>query len=205
METTVKSVVERMNDIDRELNNVKSLESELNTLKTSFNELLISNRKNDQWVRRSNIQINGVPYKKSENLINIVKSLAVHSGFELHDSSDIDFVTRVAVKNDEKNNRPKPIILKMQARYRKDDFLSCLRKLRSLKASDIGFHGINTPIYANDHLSSYNKTLLKEAKKKAEAKNYRFCWVRNCTVMVRRTEDSPVIHITSEECLKKIV
>lgn len=204
METSVNSVVDRMNDIDKDLNKMKTLESEFNYLKNNFDELLMSNRKNEQWVRRSNIQINGVPYKKGENLINIIKSLAVQSGFQLNPNNDIDFVTRVAVRNDGKNNKSKPIILKMQARYRKDDFLSYLRKIKTLKACDIGFHGINTPIYANDHLSSYNKALLKEAKSKAEAKGYRFCWVRNCTIMVRRTEDSPVLHITSEECLKKI-
>ncbi|OWR49283.1 zinc finger DNA binding protein [Danaus plexippus plexippus] len=158
----------------------------------------------EQWVRFSNIQINGIPQKKGENLINIVKLLAERSNFKLCPDTDIDFVTRVATKNDLDIKKPKPIIVKMQARYKKDDFLSSLRKLGSIKASDIGFPGVQNQIYVNDHLSTCNKALLREPKRLSKEKGYVYCWVRNCTIMVRRTDNSPVLHITSEESLKKI-
>ncbi|XP_050359926.1 uncharacterized protein LOC126779846 [Nymphalis io] len=204
IESSVKSVNERIDNFEVELCKIHSLQAELNYLKTLIKDLKESHSKNEQWVRRSNIQINGIPQKKGENLINIVKLLAERSNFKLCPDTDIDFVTRVATKNELDIKKPKPIIVKMQARYKKDDFLSSLRKLGSIKASDIGFPGVQNQIYVNDHLSTRNKALLREAKRLSKEKGYVYCWVRNCTIMVRRTDNSPVLHITSEESLKKI-
>lgn len=204
IETSINSVVDRINDMDREISKIDNYRTELEELTLKFKELSENTIRNDQWVRRSNIQINGVPHKKGENLIQIVKNLASKCGFSINVDTDIDFVTRVAVKNDTADSKPRPIILKMQARYKKDDFLASVRKLKGLRACDIGFTGVINPIYANDHLSTYNKALLNEAKRRCKEKSYLYCWVRNCTVMVRKSDNSPVIHITSNECLKKI-
>ncbi|CAH2215767.1 jg6620 [Pararge aegeria aegeria] len=87
------------------------------------------NVKNEQWVRRSNIQINGIPKRKDENLVNVITNLAKKSGYKLDPARNIDFVTRIAVKNDVDNSYPKPIIIKLLSRYKKDDLLSCLRRL----------------------------------------------------------------------------
>lgn len=194
----------RVEDIESRLTLVESMKSEVESLKEQLREVLNEGHKNEQWVRRSNIQINGIPQKNGENLIKIVKTLAERCNFSLDPDRDIDFVTRVAVKNDIDGKKIKPIILKMQSRYKKDDLLTSLRKL-NIKASDMGFVGGNGRIYFNNHLSSRNKQLLQQAKLRAKEKNYTYCWVRNCTIMVRKSENSPVIHITSQECLKKIV
>lgn len=195
----------RMDDIDTRVSAVEHLGKDVEELKSQVKELLNERYKNEQWVRRSNIQINGIPEKAGENLLKIVKCLADHSGFSLNPESDIDFATRVAVKNDTDQKKTKPIIVKMQSRYKKDDFLSSLRKMKHMKASDIGFLGSDSRVYFNDHLSAQNKYLLQKAKIKAKEKNYAFCWVRNCTIMVRKSDKSPVIHITTEESLNKIV
>ena len=204
IESSVNCLTERMNDFDQELSKLNNYCTEVDDLKLKIKELSENSIRSDQWVRRSNIQINGVPYKKGENLIQIVKTLASKSNFPINVDTDVDFVTRVAVKNDTTDSKPRPIILKMQARYKKDDFLSSIRKLKGLLATDIGFTGINNPIYVNDHLSTYNKALLNNARRRSKEKGYMYCWVRNCTVMVRKTHNSPVIHISSNDCLKKI-
>ncbi|KAL0853166.1 hypothetical protein ABMA27_012925 [Loxostege sticticalis] len=195
----------RVDDIETRVSVVEGLKTEVDELKVQVRAILEEGYKNDQWVRRSNIQINGIPQKSGENLITIIKILAERSGFPLQPNSDIDFVTRVAVKNDVEGKKSKPIILKMQSRYKKDDFLASLRKLKDIKASDIGFTGVPGRIYFNDHLSSRNKNLFQQAKQKAKEKCYAYCWVRNCTIMVRKTDKSPVLHITSQDALKKIV
>ncbi|XP_050355676.1 uncharacterized protein LOC126776871 [Nymphalis io] len=181
IESSINSVVDRMNDLDKEVTKIENYETELVELKLKLRELSENTNRNEQWVRRSNIQINGIPQNKGENLVHIIKTLAEKSGYPINFNTDVDFVTRVAVRNDSSENKSRPIILKMQARYKKDDFLSSLRKLKNLKACDIGFSGRNNPIYINDHLSTYNKALLNEARRKCKEKSYLFCWVRNCT------------------------
>ncbi|XP_045456531.1 uncharacterized protein LOC123666485 [Melitaea cinxia] len=204
MESSINSVFKRIGDFDLEISKIGHLESEVNELKVTLQDIKESQSKSEQWVRRSNIQINGVPQKNGENLIQLIKTLAEKANYTLSTDTDIDFITRIATKNNTSDGRPKPIILKMHSRYKKDDFLTSLRKLNNLKACDIGFTGRQDKIYFNDHLSTDNRALFNEAKRLAKEKGYNYCWVRNCTIMVRRKDDSPVIHITSKDCLKKL-
>ena len=194
----------RVNGIETRVEVLEKYKSDICDLKAELQTMRDDQRKNEQWVRRSNIQINGVPEAKGENLMNIVSTLATVSGFALNPNVDIDFVTRVAVKNDSDAKVTKPIILKMQSRYKKDDFISALRKVKNLAATHLGFHGNQNRVHINDHLSTFNKALLNKARGLAKEKGYAYCWVRNCTIMVRRTEKSPILFITSEESLKKI-
>lgn len=217
LSATVQSWETKINSFDTKILSVNSqiselkeenekLKRELDCLCTKVRDISDSNCRNDQWVRRSNIQINGIPEKRTENLLNIVKSLAQSCEFAINVDTDIDFVTRIAVKNDVDNKTPKPIIVKMHSRYKKDDFLLSLRKLKNCTAADIGVTGAQSSnkIFFNDHLSARNKYLLRQAKRMAKEKGYAYCWVRNCTVMVRRSDQSPILHITSEESLNKI-
>ncbi|KAI8441388.1 hypothetical protein MSG28_015003 [Choristoneura fumiferana] len=177
IDSKLDSLAGRMNAIESRVGVLEESKMELDEVKKAINGVIIDTRRNEQWARRSNIQINGVPETRGENLVSIVKTLAALSGFELNTSTDVDFVTRVAVRNDTDSAKPKPIVLKMQARYKKDDFISALRKLKNLKASDIGFANCSNRIYINDHLSAFNKYLLREAKRRANQKQYQFCWV----------------------------
>lgn len=209
-ETRMNSFASSISAVDAQITDLKSenekLKLELDSLRSNVKVITEENSRNEQWVRRSNIQINGVPEKKGENLLSLVSVLAKKCGFNINMNTDIDFVTRIAVKNDTDNKTPKPIILKMQSRYKKDELLTSLRKIKNCTANDIGISGAqsNYKIYFNDHLSAKNKYLLKKAKQLAKDNNYAYCWVRNCTVMVRRSDQSPVLHITSEESLKKV-
>lgn len=210
-EARISGLVSTMSSVNEEISNLKDenvkLKQELDDMRSNMNNISESNHRNEQWVRRSNIQINGVPEKKNENLLSLVKNLAVRCNFTINMDTDIDFVTRIAVKNDVDNKTPKPIILKMQSRYKKDDFLLSLRKLKNCTAGEIGISGTQSSkrIFFNDHLSARNKHLLREAKRLAKEKAYAYCWVKNCTVMVRRSDQSPIIHVTSIASLNKIV
>lgn len=196
---------ERVTAIENRVSVLETSKTDLDEIKNITNRIIEDNYKNEQWVRRSNIQINGIPQKAGENLLQIIQTLSDRCSFPINLNTDIDFVTRIAVKNNTEVKKPKPIIVKMQSRYKKDDFLSALRKLKDLKAHDLGFAGASNRIYINDHLSTRNKFLLQQARIKSKEKNYTYCWVRNCTVMVRRSDKSPVLHITSEDDLKKIL
>lgn len=204
LNTRIDGISHRVADIEQRMTSLDSIKTEVADLKKNVKDLMANHDRNEQWVRRSNIQFNGIPYKSGENLLHIIKRVADRCGFPLNVETDIDFITRVAVKNDVEAKKIKPIIVKLQSRYRKDDFLAAIRRTRNIKASDLGFSDSDNKIYGNDHLSNKNKQLLQQAKMKTKEKNYAYCWVRNCTVMVRRNEKSQVIHITSDEDLKKI-
>ncbi|XP_072946628.1 uncharacterized protein [Epargyreus clarus] len=160
------------------------------------------NNNSEQWSRRSNIEIYGIPEKKNENLFHILTTISERTNCTINPTSDIDFITRVSPKNSDPK-QVKPIIVRFLARYKKDDFLSEARKLK-LKASDIGYATCDNYIYFNDHLTSSNKALLRQAKSIAREKQYAYVWVKKCTIFARRNDMSPVIVISSKQDLNKI-
>lgn len=190
-------------------NRINSLEEKIKTLKgcdgnlEMLDNFVKVNNQREQWMRKSNIEIYGIPERKNENLFELLNSIAKRCEIQLNPSTDIDFITRVKPKENDASNT-KPIVVRFLARWKKDDFLAHFRKLK-LKCSDIGFTSNNNNVYFNDHLTSANKSLLYQAKKIANDKKYKFIWVRNCTIMVRKSENNSVIHILSQNDLKKIV
>lgn len=193
----------RIDSCEMEVNVLTSRYSEIGNLRTCLDSLQLDYDNREQWARRSNVEIYGIPEKKGENLISILKTIADKSDFKLDVNYDIDFITRVATKSTE-NKRVKPIIVRFLQRWKKDEFLTQARKLK-LKCSDINLNSHNNRIYFNDHLTSKNKQLLQSVKKIAKEKNYDFVWVKNCCIMIRRNSSSPVLHILNNNDLKKIV
>ncbi|KAL4711717.1 hypothetical protein ACJJTC_003484 [Scirpophaga incertulas] len=70
--------------------------------------------------------------------------------------------------------RPKPIIVRLQSRILKDQIISVGRRL------------------------------LNATKANAKAMSYKFVWVRNCNIFLRKNEEAPVITVNSEKDLQKI-
>ncbi|CAK1598138.1 unnamed protein product [Parnassius mnemosyne] len=188
---------------EKSLKSMDVISADMTQLKTTFNKLESENNTRDQWARRSNIEICGVPEKKNENLITIIENLAKKADISFNAPTDMDFVTRVASLSKD-NKKPKRIFVRFMSRYYKDEFLCKVRQLKNLKASDIGFSGNNSYVFFNDHLTTSNKLLLQKAKAKAKDCNYKFVWVKNCTIMVRQSNSSPVLHINSTNDLFKI-
>ncbi|CAH2104078.1 unnamed protein product [Euphydryas editha] len=192
----------RLTNCEAEIKLLSSRLNEVEQLRSKFEFMEVENNNREQWARVSNIEIYGVPERKNENLYSILQNIAEKADANININTDIDFVTRVAPKNNT-NKKTKPIIVRFLCRWKKDDFLSLVRK-RKLNCNDLGFNS-NNPIYANDHLTSLNKSLLHSVKRIAKEKCYEYVWVKKCCIMVRRTNSSPVMHITSLTDLKKII
>lgn len=199
----VEEINTKISALESKLKLVDVLKNEVDSLKVHITKIQDDMEQRDQWARRSNIELVGIPERKGENLITIITSLAKHTGFDIDPRVDIDFVTRVAPKESKKGQH-KPIIIKMQARYRKDDFLTSIRTKRNLSSSDIGCGG-DSRIYANDHLTSASKRLLHLTKEAAKQNQYRFVWVRNCRILVRKSEGSHIRAILKLEDLNKMI
>ena len=58
--------------------------------------------------------------------------------------------------------------------------------------------------YANDQLTISNKKLFWLAMNKKKSINWKFAWVREGKIMVKKDESSPIIYIRKEEDIGKI-
>lgn len=195
------SMCKKMQCFESKMKSNDALKVDYNNLLASVSSIQADMNKKEQWDRRSNIEIIGVPESKSENLMDIVMKIS-NMDSQICSKSDIDFVTRVTPKQND-SKKPRPVVIRFLSRHKKDDLLARLRE-KTMKASDLGFIGNNNRIYFNDHLTSFNKSLLRKTKELAREKKYMYTWVKNCVIMIRKTDTSPVLHITSEIDLKKL-
>lgn len=184
---------------------VQSLRKDHESLKRENNELRkeLAAAKADiielkQYSRQNNVEIKGMPLDPNEKLENTVQTLGSKLNIELH-NSEIDIVHRVPSKDKEKPN----IIVRFVSRSSRNKVLEAARKKR-LTAIDFGFTE-NTPIYVNEHLCVEKKVLLGKAIQLRKQCGWKFSWVKEGKILVRKTENSPVIHIAREADLAKIV
>lgn len=203
MNKDLEEIKKIINEHEKNLQSCTTVAADLVSTNNLIEKIEFDNNLRDQWARRSNVEICGVPVKKDENLFKVIEKISTHINYPINPATDIDFVTRVAPRNKE-STKTKVIIVRFMSRYKKDDFVACARKFKKMKASDVGFEGSDSIIYFNDHLTTANKTLLHHAKSLANEHQYSYVWVKNCSIMVRRSDLSPIIHIKSASDLNKI-
>lgn len=186
--------------LEKKYNELESLalksESELSDLKAQIN-------KQQQWSRMTNIEVMGLPETKGESPINIIVNIAKHAGVNVK-PEEIEFANRVQPMQ-QKSGRPKSLVAKLKSRDLKDSILSGLRKCRGINTSHIGLNGPPRNFFVNEHLTPMNKELFRKTKIRASEKAYKFVWIRNCNIFLRKNEEAPAININSEKDLRKIM
>ncbi|KAH9629277.1 hypothetical protein HF086_008359 [Spodoptera exigua] len=111
----------------------------------------------EQNMRESNVEINGLPEDKSENLVETLKNIAKVTNCDIGDS-DIMQITRVAKQNKE-NNRPRSVVAKLRSPRQRDNLLAAVGNFNKKHPSDklnshhlgIGLGGSRVPV---DRLST---------------------------------------------------
>lgn len=165
------------------------LEATINTLNIRVNEL-------EQRSRYNNLELQCVPERKNENLIKIVEQLGSVIGLDIT-TEKIMNVTRVAKVN-RQSTRPRSIIVQFNSPLTRDSVLAAVIKYNKnnprnkLNTSHIGIgmSGEKQPIYVMEHLSPENKALHAAARLKAKEKGYKYVWVRNGRILMRKDDNS---------------
>lgn len=186
----------RVTNVEKQILQIQ--QSDINQSK----DIALLNRDNinrEQWSRMNNVEIKGVPHKKTENLFNVVENISKFVGYSFP-KTQINYIARVPTHGSNK----KSIIVSFINRYVKEDFVAAARALKQITAKDIGFMGEDNSIYINDHLVPELKKLLTKVKERCKQKNYQYVWVKYCKIHIRRNDKSPVQIITKEMDLNKI-
>lgn len=180
----------------------EALRAESGVLKGEIMQL--SNRVNslEQFNRSYNVEIQDVPEKPNENLISVVTNIASMFNYKL-EINMIDNIFRVPTQIEDK---PKNIIIRFLSKLCRDKFLTTVKLARKDLGTNQGFKldGISNRFYINEHLPPQTKLLLKQAREKARSKNYKFVWIQNGNVLVRKEEKSKIISIARAEELNAL-
>ncbi|KAI5633311.1 hypothetical protein NE865_13978 [Phthorimaea operculella] len=169
---------------------------------------VIDDKNIEQNNRSCNLEIQCVPEHKNENIPTIIKQLSKSVNCELQDS-DIHNYTRVAKMNKD-DSRPRSIVVKLAAPRIRDTLLASVSRYNRANANDklntshIGFGGDKKPIYVMEHLSPANRALHAAARRKSKVLNYKFVWVKNGKIFMRKNESSDYIYVKDQASLDKL-
>ncbi|CAH2086391.1 unnamed protein product [Euphydryas editha] len=195
--------------IDEKSSVITKLEADSSVMSSTIGELSRRLAVAEQHLRESNIEINGIPEHRSENVCSVAKQLANTVGYCLEDC-DIIHATRVAKLSNE-NNRPRPVVVKLKSPRLRDSLLAAVAEFNrknpedKLSSRHLGIAGSRVPIYVAEHLTPANKALHAAARIKGKEKKYKFIWVRNGRIFVRKDDKCQAIQIRNNESLKFIV
>lgn len=162
----------------------------------------------EQQTRASNLELQCLPENKQENLYTIVKQLGSLVGCGIQDS-DISHCTRVAKLNTS-NIRPRSIVVQLTSPRIRDQLLAAVinynkdKGHEKLNTSDFGIAGNRSPVFVAEHLSPAYKALHAATRLKAKEKGYKYVWVRNGRIFVRKTDGDEHVLIRSLDTLNKL-
>ena len=204
--SAVKELIERQDNANAEL--VCSKNEEINHLKKQVQDL--KNENNDlrqqiddvaQYNRRDNLKIIGVPYKKDEDVLKIVKDIAKHTTGEELDDNEISVAHRVMSKEDREklDNTPyiagAPVTPKnapsIVVKFCKRNTKSKIFESRKQTAAKPNCPHPKAEIYEDvTPLRSRILYALRNKKDNADNKVFRYVWSREGRIFCRTEAES---------------
>ena len=193
----MKRVTEKLEKENNELKkNNASMQRQIDDLGRQVTDL-------DQYHRRVNLEIAGVPERKDEDPEKIVLEIAKKISPAIT-AKDIDIVHRLGSSKEGEHRRPRPIIVKFANRRSRNAVYDGRRNLRNMTVSDIGFQGQKDRIYVNENLVGSTRELLGAVNRARHQAGYRFLWTYNGKIFVRKDEKALAIGIHGKEDISKI-
>lgn len=200
----VKGIKQSVKKIDELVDGFKGLQKENEVLKKRIVELEKEKEDNarrlqeiEQYSRRNNLIITGIPKEPNENLRAKIIKLAEKLNVKVY---EYDICTTHRLSN--KGDAP-AVIVKMNNRDKKNQIIKEGRKNQP-KCRDIGYNS-EERIYCSEHLTKETNDLLWAAKEKLKATGFvKFVWPSEGHILTRVDENSRVIKIENMKHLQEI-
>lgn len=195
----IKEVEKKMDGLERE---------RLNT-QMQITELEEKNESLERIIRKTSVEIKGVPKRKKEDkqdLLSMVNTLMKTVELEVS-PSDVKDIFRLPSKETAITSA---LVLEFSNTFIKDKFLKSTRKYNSfhkpsqLNSSHLGISNTDTPLFFSDHLTTKAKRLHFLARDFAQKENFRFCWITNGRIFLRKKEGDRHILVKNENTLQQL-
>ncbi|CAG9812886.1 unnamed protein product [Phaedon cochleariae] len=172
----------KIDDFNAQMETVKKVINTVDTMKQEIQHLNseVSNLKYDvEWLnqqgRLNNIEILGIPETTGKNLYNILDNIAGILEVPIT-KSDVTEIHRVQLNSEAAKKFPKPVIVKLNSQTIKNTVMQAARThRRNLTLKNLNFRS-EDPVYINEHLSPFFKTLLKKSRIFCKDNGFKFCW-----------------------------
>jgi hypothetical protein len=116
---------------------------------------------------------------------------------------------RVAKMNSD-SNRPRSVVVKLRSARCRDSLIAAVQTYNRKNSNErlntevVGIGGEKKLIFVSEHLSPDKKSLHAATRLKAKELSYKFVWVRNGKIFVRKSENAQARLINSRHYLDKL-
>ena len=192
------------------MNEISIIKKAIDFISERCEELCKSIESMESYSYQYNVKIIGLPlvnegeHEDSETTSELCLKLFKALGVEDINMGDIDIAHRVPSRK--KSSRPDPIICKFVRRLAKEKVMKQRKMIPNIACEALGYHSDVSIDGAGlyDHLTPRLQSLLNEAKAFKTANNFQFCWTRNGVVLLRESDHSRIIKLSSVEDLMKV-
>ncbi|XP_075988998.1 uncharacterized protein LOC142984975 [Anticarsia gemmatalis] len=151
--------------------------------------------------KEKNIEIAGLLQNNDqENIKEVIKDVAVKLKLN---PEDVESAERLRSPNKPKMgvDRPRPVVVKLKSKQARDEWLQ-KRKVK-LNNGDVYRNNNNTPIYINEDLTTTMRFLFWETRSQLK-NNYKFIWIQNSNILVKKSENGKIVRIKNEDDIKRL-
>ena len=190
-----EELAQARSDLKATQDELRTLAKENEVLKQEVSEL-------QQYTRRDNVMVFGVPESEHETTYDVINTLSAVIGAEAA-IQDVSIAHRLPAKP----GKTRPIVIRFSKRRSRDQWLQSFKNEARKDDSGPGISAqklkaqLPGRITAGEQLTVANRELLNKTRDAAHIKGYQFVWTRDGKVFVRKDERSPVSKIT---CLQDV-
>lgn len=193
----MKTFKEELAAVKKENEHLSAMNSTLNTEVTSLKNRV---RALEQYSRKNNVEVNGIPETPREDVVGLVKDVGAALGVEIQES-DISTAHRVPSF---KKDRPSPLIIQFSRRCTRDTVINKYKDKKGLTARQINPAFPDKIVYVNEHLTPDNKIFLSKLKVKCREIGYQYAWCKEGKFFVRKCQGDRYIKVDSYDELNKL-
>lgn len=188
-------------------NNYKEVKKEVEELKQKNSELTLEIkeikvrlRHMEQYSRKCNVEISGVPVTNREDAVTVVEDVGKAIGVTLR-REEVAAAHRVPTF---RTGKAPSIVVQFTTRTTRDQWIAKAKVKRDLTADAINRSFPKTRVFIGEHLTPETKILLSRAKDKCKALGWKFVWCREGKVYVRKEEGAKCVRVDSQDDLVKL-
>lgn len=199
IDQNMKLIEDQTHKIDDYIQKIEQLHDENKQLKSRVKILEDKLEDAEQYSRLNSVEIQGIPEIKNEDTMEIVKKIGVALDMPIKEEM-VDTCHRLRKRTD---GKPATLIVKFVRRIDKHALLQKRRVKGTLTTAHMGYT-TSSPVYINECLTFQRRKLFAAARELKTEKNYRFLWVRDGRILMRKEENAPVVLLTRMEDINKL-
>ena len=190
------------------IQDLKDMKKQVSMISKKCEAIMTCVEQMEDYSYQYNLKNVGMPQQgeneSAENTTKLCLNLFAAIGAEVTEQ-DIDISHRVLARR--QSNQPSAIICKFVRRLAKERVLALRRETSNVQPQQLGFSSEVQLNYLSiyEHLPPRLQELLFEANKYKRENNFKFCWVRNEAICLRKSEGDVVIKLTKREDLAQLL